>query len=118
MKGRYSQMENSAKYILILTVTVVLSILLFFGTCSAEMYVSEPLEYYPLTTIVREVVEEEETRIIVVEDANGNIWEFENENEFDIDDIVSLLMYNNGTPQIFDDKIVMTVYSGFAGGLL
>lgn len=51
----------------------------------------------------------------ICEDACGLIWEFYDVEDFDIDDVVVLIMWDSETPEsIFDDEIVDVTYSGFA----
>lgn len=66
--------------------------------------------YYPLTTVVYDM--DRENDIVTVEDANGNLWEFEGCEDWEIGDICSLLMFDNGTVSIYDDKIIIAHYNG------
>lgn len=66
--------------------------------------------YYPLTTVIYNM--DRENDIVTVEDANGNLWEFEGCEDWEIGDICSLLMFDNGTISIYDDEIIITHYNG------
>lgn len=66
--------------------------------------------YYPLTTIVYDM--DRENDVVTVEDANGNLWAFEGCEDWEINDICSLLMYDNGTESIYDDEIIIAHYNG------
>lgn len=65
---------------------------------------------YPKTAVVTEL--DYVTDIVTVEDCNGFEWEFEGCEDYMIDDVVGLIMYDNGTKEIFDDQIVEARYNG------
>lgn len=61
-----------------------------------------------------EVVEVDyENDLVVVEDFNGNLWEFEGCEDWLEGDIASMIMNDCGTPEIYDDEIVTVKYSGY-----
>ena len=66
--------------------------------------------YYALTTEVVEL--DRENDIVVCEDFNGNLWEFYGCEDWQIDDVASLLMDDNGTLTIYDDEIASARYNG------
>lgn len=68
--------------------------------------------YYALTTVVEKVDREKDT--VTCMDFNGNLWEFYGAEDWQKDDIASLLMYDNNTPEtIYDDIIVNVRYDGW-----
>lgn len=69
--------------------------------------------YYPRTAVVTEV--DYANDIVSAIDATGNIWEMTETDDWLEGDVVSMLMDDNGTPEILDDRIVKAYYSGFAG---
>lgn len=69
---------------------------------------------YPTTAVVYEL--DRENDLVTVEDANGNLWQFEGCEDWDINDICSMLMDDCGTASIYDDEIVMVRYSGTTEG--
>ena len=69
---------------------------------------------YPTTTVVYEL--DQENDLVTVEDANGNLWQFEGCEDWDVNDICSILMDDCGTTSIYDDEIVMVRYSGTTEG--
>lgn len=69
---------------------------------------------YPTTAVVYEL--DRENDLVTVEDANGNLWQFEGCEDWDINDICSMLMDDCGTTSIYDDEIVMVRYSGTTEG--
>lgn len=78
--------------VLIIATIVFLSYLLFASVISSR---------YSKETIVRNV----EGEIIVVEDKQGNLWEFRGEG-FKERDKVKVIFDNNNTETIFDDEII------------
>lgn len=51
--------------------------------------------------------------IILMEDSVGNIWEAKGIEDWELDDVVSALMYDNRTTSIYDDEIVSMRYSAW-----
>lgn len=70
-------------------------------------------KYYALTTVVEKVDYKKDTVTCI--DFNGNLWEFYGVEDWQKDDIASLLMDNKGTPEIYDDVIVKSYYDGWLG---
>lgn len=67
---------------------------------------------YPATAIITHV--DYPTDTVVVETASGFTYSFEGIEDLVEGDVMSLLMYNNGTPwSIADDEIISARYSGF-----
>ena len=91
------------KSIMILTLMVTL----FIGVAYADIY--------PTTVIVRDLDFQHD--LVICEDCNGNEWTFEGIEDWDIDDMASMIMYDMETPTIEDDEIIIVRYSGYAGGL-
>lgn len=71
----------------------------------------EELKFYPMTTVVVELEEENDT--VVCADFNGNEWGFEGIEDWLVGDIASLIMCDNGTPEIEDDIICSVRYDGY-----
>lgn len=66
---------------------------------------------YPMTAIVTEV--NHTTDIVTIEDFNGNLWQFDGAEDWQVNDICSCLMGDNGTSNIYDDEILKVRYSGW-----
>lgn len=66
---------------------------------------------YPLSGIVTEV--NRETDIVSVEDCNSFIWQFEGCEDWYEGCICAMIMDDNGTEIIFDDKIIVAHYCGW-----
>lgn len=66
--------------------------------------------FYPATYVVTEVDYTDD--VVVICDANGNLFEFEGCDDWQKGDLVSAIMYNSQTKQIYDDVIVKVKYTG------
>ena len=86
---------------------VIISVILF----NIKANTTPKVNYYTLTTVVTSV--EHSTDTVKVEDGNGTIWAFTGCEDWQIGDICSLIMSDNGTASIYDDEIVKTKYSSF-----
>lgn len=93
----------------VLAFIAAVNLFVFTGGTAAKIE-----EIYPLTTIVIET--DYITDVVTVEDFNGNQWQFEVVEDWMVDDICSLIMYNNGTEIIYDDQIVKAHYNGWFEG--
>ena len=66
---------------------------------------------YSLSTIVTDL--DKERDIVTVEELDGsNVWTFYGVEDWEVNDICSLTMFNNNTPKICDDIIIGTTYGG------
>lgn len=69
---------------------------------------------YPKTTQVISVNEDTDT--VVLEDYVGHIWSFTGVEDWEEGDVCSLLMFNMGTSEIYDDVILASRYDGHIFG--
>lgn len=69
-------------------------------------------QYYALTTQVVEINAEND--VVVVEDFNGNLWEFYGVEDWQVGDCASLIMNSRGTVSVEDDRIEDARYSAWA----
>lgn len=67
-------------------------------------------DYYPMSTTVREVDRKKD--IVTVENNNGEQFQFTGVEDWQLGDICSLMLDNNGTENIYDDIIIKTIYDG------
>lgn len=97
------------RFIALLTALVALMTALFdlFFPLSEE-------KTYAITTQVIQV--DYDNNLVVCEDFNGNLWEFEGTEDWMYGDIATLTMNDKGTETIYDDEIVSTVYNGYFNG--
>lgn len=75
------------------------------------LILTSPVRFYALTTQVVEI--DRDAGIVTVEDANGNLWEFEGVEDWEVGDCASMIMSDNGTDTIFDDEILDIRYSNW-----
>ena len=83
------------------------------GVVAAIMAVNTYQEHtlYSLSTIVTDL--DRERDIVTVEELDGsNVWTFYGVEDWEINDICSLTMFNNNTSKIYDDIIIGTTYGG------
>lgn len=71
-------------------------------------------DLYPLTGIVTEVEHMEDTDLITMTTANGNMfsWYADSTDDWCINDLASCIMNSNGTDEVYDDEIVDAHYVG------
>lgn len=66
---------------------------------------------YPMSGIVTEVNHQEDH--VIVTDSTGNKWEFNGIEDWQEGDIAAMVMDDNGTEEIYDDKIINIHYIGW-----
>ena len=81
----------------------------------ADNGVIELKRAYASVMVVTDVVElEDATYLLELEDATGNVWEYETDiDDMAINDTVAVLMDNMNTVSIYDDEVVGLNYSGW-----
>ena len=67
--------------------------------------------FYPKTMVVTDLNYEQDTVTCI--DSSGYIWEFYGTEDYTGHDMVSCIMYDNGTEAITDDMIISVQYSGY-----
>lgn len=65
---------------------------------------------YPLTAKV--IRANKKQNVVTVQDYSGNKWKFRGCEDYEDEDVVSMLMDSNGTEKITDDIILQVRYSG------
>lgn len=76
-----------------------------------SLMASSSAEYYPRTAFVTSF--DYTTDCVIVTDWAGMEWEFIGIEDWQIDDIVSMIMDDNNTPDtIYDDIIIKALYGG------
>ena len=66
--------------------------------------------FYPQTVIVSSVNSDD--NYISCIDSTGNIWEFGPSEDYEVGDVVSIILFDNFSEPIYDDIIVKSRYSG------
>lgn len=87
----------------------------FFAAVPIAAFVPKVAEpehnLYPMAAMVCEL--EEENDLVVIEDFNGNLWEFDGVEDWMVGDVCAVLMNDNATPDnICDDVIEQVRYCG------
>ena len=75
----------------------------------AVMILQSKASIYPTCGVITEVTEETAT----FEDCKGNLWEFSEPEDYEVGDIVSVIMSDSGTETIYDDEIITVQYCGY-----
>ena len=70
---------------------------------------------YPTAVIVREL--DTERDLMYCDDYLGNIWVIEGIEDYDIDDMLAMIMEDNSTATPEDDIIIDYNYCGYANGI-
>ncbi len=104
-------MKKLMKFITLLgAVTVTTAITSYFTVYTAKASTVCNRNFYPETAMVTQVNED----LITAVCQNRNIFKFEDNTEEWIEgDICSMIMDNNGTVSVYDDKVVSAHYSGY-----
>ena len=66
--------------------------------------------FYPDTYIITEINRTDD--IVTMSDTNGNLFQFEGCEDWSKGDLVSAIMYNSQTEEIYDDVIIKVKYAG------
>lgn len=94
-----------------ITYLVAIAILFAIGVWAFKNSIKPVETQYARTGFVVEL--DRENDIVVVEDWAGLTWEFYGIEDWEVNDIASMLMNDNGTPEnIYDDEILSVRYGG------
>lgn len=66
--------------------------------------------FYPDTYIITQINRSDD--IVTMSDAEGNLFEFEGCEDWSKGDVVSAIMYNSQTEEIYDDVVIKVRYAG------
>lgn len=78
-----------------------------FDKTICQLYNANQISHlYPLTTTVTEIKKD----TVTVEDSNGNLWSFNGAEDWEVGDGCALIMDDNSTSEIIDDKIISAKY--------
>lgn len=67
-------------------------------------------EVYPMAAVVVDI--SEALDVVTIKDANENLWQFHEIEDYMVGDVVACIVDTNGTPEIKDDVIIQTRYNG------
>ena len=65
--------------------------------------------FYPATTVITNISGD----VVTMETATGHVYEMTGAEDYMTGDLVALIMDDNGTPEITDDKIISAHYAGY-----
>lgn len=88
----------------------VLLVLVFGFTVKADA------EVYPLTTVI--VSLDYDADVVTAEDYNGNLWQFDGCEDWQVFDLCAMLMDDGATLTIYDDVVLLCWYDGTIDGWL
>ena len=66
---------------------------------------------YPETMVITSM--DKKTDVVTLETSNGNIYEMTGCEDYNVGDVVSMVMYDSATPKVQDDVILSAKWSGF-----
>ena len=75
------------------------------------LFISVNFRYY--STVGRVVGYDRPSDTLYVETVDGNVWEYGGVEDWEYDDLCSIVFCDNGTDEIEDDEIVYMRYIGY-----
>lgn len=102
----------------LIALTLIITVVLSLSCACAEVpYPIDDFQHcggmYPRGAVITAL--DYETDTVTVNDGAGFEWQFEGCEDWSVGDLVSMMMYDNGTPKsIFDDVIVLAFWSGWS----
>lgn len=103
-------MIKMRKIVLVIASLLIASAMLCNNNNTKVKQKKQKNDYYPMITIVREI--DNKNDIVTVENNDGELFQFIGIEDWQINDICSLMLDNNGTENIYDDIIIKTIYNG------
>lgn len=88
--------------------TLIAASAFLLGTATGNKQAERDL--YPLPTVVTEI--DRSVDKVICTDYNGYEWSFYGAEDWQVNDICTLLMDSRKTEKIYDDRIIKTRYSG------
>lgn len=93
---------------------IAILVTLAFLLAPIKTFARPVVSMYPMTAVVVELDEERDEVICI--DFNGNEWAFSEIEDWEVGNIVSMIMDDMGTEMIFDDEILSVRYGGWLIG--
>lgn len=90
-------------------IALLIGIIISISGCNNQKEIIKTNQY-PLTTIVTEINKEKD--LVSITDSNGHVWQFYGVEDWEEEDICSIIMDDNGTKEVLDDIIVKAQYGG------
>ena len=107
----FTKLEDTYLSFLVIILALIIMVCPILAACGVFHSDAVAIENYAMTAIVIET--DCNSDMVTIKDANGNKWQFYSVEDWEVNDCVSLIMCDNGTPQIFDDIIVITRYNSW-----
>lgn len=106
-------MSDTSKTILSV-VSAILAVVAFVLNVGNAKKAIKYSNQYPMAAVVTNV--STATDKVTVQDFNGNLWQFNGCEDYEIDDLVACIVDGKGTAEIKDDVIISARYSGALEG--
>lgn len=81
-----------------IALVLMLALVFFIGTCKADLY----SRLFQVIDIDHDVV--------TIVDSEGNMFQFEDADDWEVDDFLTAIMFDNDTDWIDDDVILKTTF--------
>lgn len=107
-------MKETTKRALFIGICVALAVTIANAVLLFAFPKVEKKNIYGMTAVVTNVSQATDT--VTIEDFNGNLWQFKGIEDWEVDDIASCVMDNQGTAEIKDDVIISARYGGYWKG--
>ena len=112
-KERKTMGINKCKVIKSLFVVAVI-VALFFAAATHSAAIASASARDAMYAMTAKVVEVNEAAdLVTVMDSTGNLWAFYGCEDWQVNDCVSLVMYDAGTQSIYDDEIINARYNAW-----
>lgn len=97
----------------IIAIVTILALATSITACGTQTKAVDTSKEYPTMIKITKLNPQYDTMVGV--DANGEMWQLEGIEDYDVDDYVALIMNDYGTPDyLYDDVIVSYRYCGHA----
>lgn len=107
----FTKLEDTYLSFLVIVLALIVMVCPILAACGVFHSDTVAVENYAMTAIV--IKTDRNSDIVTIKDANGNEWQFTGVEDWEVNDCASLIMCDNGTPQIFDDIIVSVRYNSW-----
>lgn len=100
-------MKNLTKFQTICLIILLVIVAAMTDKTICQIYnANQTSHLYPLSTTVTQINND----TVTVEDSNGNLWSFNDAEDWEVGDGCALIMHDNSTSEIVDDVIISTRY--------
>lgn len=107
----FTKLEDTYLSSLVIALALIIMVCPILAACGVFHSDAVVAENYAMTAIV--IKTDRNSDMVTIKDSNGNKWQFCGVEDWEVNDCVSLIMYDNGTRQISDDTIVSVRYNSW-----